>query len=79
MSVLSVRLPDSLHKMARNVAGEDKVSLNQFIATAVAEKVAALTTEKYLASRAQRGSRNAFDLALSKVPAVLPEEFDSLG
>ena len=46
------------------------MSLNQFIATAVAEKVAALTTEKYLASRAQRGSRNAFDQALSKVPAV---------
>ncbi len=79
MSVLSVRLPESLHKMARDVAGEDKVSLNQFIATAVAEKVAALTTEKYLASRAKRGSRNAFDQALSKVPAVFPEEFDWLG
>lgn len=78
MSVLSVRLPESLHKMARDVAEEDKVSLNQFIATAVAEKVAALTTEKYLASRAQRGSRSAFDQALSKVPAVLPEEFDRL-
>lgn len=56
MSVLSVRLPESLHKMARDVAGEDKISLNQFIATAVAEKVAALTTEKYLESRALRGS-----------------------
>ena len=79
MSVLSVRLPESLHKMAKDVAEEDNVSLNQFIATAVAEKVAALTTENYLKSRAMRGSRKAFDEALAKVPAAQPEEFDRLG
>lgn len=78
MSVLSVRLPESLHKMAKDVAEEDNVSLNQFIATAVAEKVAALTTETYLKSRALRGSRKAFDQALAKVPAIQPEGFDSL-
>ena len=53
-------------------------SLNQFIATAVAEKVAALSTEKYLEARALRGSRKAFDVALSKVPAVRPEAFDKM-
>lgn len=79
MSVLSVRLSESLHKMAKDVADEDNVSLNQFIATAVAEKVAALTTEKYLESRALSGSRKAFDQALAKVPAVEPEGFDKLG
>lgn len=78
MSVLSVRLPESLHKMAKNVAEEDNISLNQFIATAVAEKVAALTTENYLKSRAMRGSRKAFDQALAIVPAVEPEKFDRL-
>ncbi len=78
MSVLSVRLPDSLHRMAKNVAEEDHVSLNQFIATAVAEKVAALTTETYLQSRAVRGSRKLFDQALAKVPPTQPDEFDKL-
>jgi hypothetical protein len=73
MSVLSVRLSESLHKMAKHVAVKDYVSLNQFIATAVAEKVAALTTENYLKSRALHGSREAFDQALAKVPAVQPE------
>jgi len=76
MSVLSVRLPESLHKMAKDVAEEDHVSLNQFIATAVAEKVAALTTEKYLEARGMKGSRQAFDEVLAKVPAVQPEVFD---
>ena len=78
MSVLSVRLPESLHRMAKDVAEEDHVSLNQFIATAVAEKVAALTTETYLRTRAVSGSRKAFDQVLAKVPAVQPEEFDKL-
>lgn len=78
MSVLSVRLPESLHKMAKDVAEEDHVSLNQFIATAVAEKVAALTTEKYLEARGMKGSRQAFDGALAKVPVVQPEAFDRI-
>jgi hypothetical protein len=42
MSVLSLRLPDSLHRMVREVAAKDSVSINQFIATAVAEKMSAL-------------------------------------
>ena len=51
MTTLSVRLPDSLHEIARKVAEEDHISLNQFIASAVSEKVSALTTEKYPSHR----------------------------
>jgi hypothetical protein len=78
MSAISVRLPDSIHKMARKVASEDHISLNQFIASAVAEKLSALTTETYLAARAARGSVDKFHAALAKVPAVEPEEFDRM-
>jgi predicted HicB family RNase H-like nuclease len=42
MTTISIRLPDSLHKMAKNIASEDHVSMNQFIASAVAEKISAL-------------------------------------
>ena len=38
MSRLSVRLPDSLHDKVRELARRDGVSINQFIATAVAER-----------------------------------------
>lgn len=78
MSAISVRLPDSIHKMAREVAREAHISLNQFIASAVAEKLSSLTTETYLAGRAARGSVEKFHAALAKVPAVEPEEFDRL-
>jgi hypothetical protein len=64
--------------MARDIAGEDHISLNQFIASAVAEKISALTTETYLAARAARGSVDKFHAALAKVPDVEPDECDRL-
>jgi len=78
MSTISVRIPDSVHNMARAIAREDHISLNQFIASAVAEKISALTTETYLAQRAARGSVDKFHAALAKVPAVEPDELDRL-
>lgn len=76
MSTISIRLPDSLHRMAKTVAREDNVSMNQFIASAVAEKVSALATERYLGERAARASAEKFRAALDAVPAVTPEDFD---
>ncbi len=78
MSAISVRLPDSIHNMAREIASGDHISLNQFIASAVAEKISALTTETYLAQRAAKGSVDKFRAALAKVPAIEPEELDRL-
>lgn len=70
MSTLSLRLPDSLHKQIRQLAKRDGVSINQLIASAAAEKVAALLTEDYLRERASRGSRERFRAVLTKVPAA---------
>jgi len=64
MSALSIRLPDSLHKRIKETAQRDKVSINQMITLAVAEKLSALETEDYLAQRASRGSRDKFRKAL---------------
>lgn len=78
MSSISLRLPDSLHKQARELAERDNISINQFIATALAEKMAALLAGEYLAERAQRGSRKRFDRALKKVRDVAPVPGDEL-
>jgi hypothetical protein len=48
MSILTVNLPDSLHKSLHELAQRDGISVDQFIAIAVAEKMAALMTETYL-------------------------------
>ncbi|HEX6749715.1 MAG TPA: toxin-antitoxin system HicB family antitoxin [Longimicrobium sp.] len=76
MSTLSLRLPESLHRRVRELAAQEGISINQFIATAVAEKMAALMTEDYLRERARRGSRAKYDAALAQVPAAEPEEYD---
>ena len=76
MSTMSIRLPDSLHKRARILAQEDHVSVNQLVATALAEKIAALDAQKLIQDRAARGSRRDFLKALDAVPDVAPDEND---
>lgn len=78
MSTLSLRLPDSIHKKVRELALEDGVSINQFISTAVAEKLSALLTVEYLEERAKRGSREKFLAILGRVPDKPPEPGDEL-
>lgn len=78
MSTLSLRLPESLHKQLRELAKQEGISINQLAATAVAEKIAALTTSEYLEQRARRGSRRKFERALAKVRNVAPDEHDKL-
>ena len=78
MSTISLRLPDSLHKQVRKLAEKEKVSINQLITLALAEKLSALMTEDYLEQRAKRGSRKKFQRAMQKVPKVEPEEHDRL-
>jgi hypothetical protein len=69
MSALSIRLPESLRKYAKEYALHE-------ISTALAEKLSALATEDYLELRAQRGSRKSFDAALSRVPDAMPDQWD---
>jgi hypothetical protein len=73
MATMSVRLPESLHNKARELAEREGISINQLVATALAEKLSALLTVEYLEERARRGSRSRFDAALSKVPDRGPD------
>ncbi len=77
-TTLSLRLPNSLHKQLKLYAEQDGISMNQFIATAVAEKLASLATVEYLEQRAQRGSKDKFNAVLARVPDVEPQECDKL-
>lgn len=70
MSSISLRLPESLHRQARVLAEREDISINQLIATALAEKMSALMTSEYIAERAARGSRKKFDRVLKKVRAI---------
>jgi hypothetical protein len=79
MANYALRVPESLFEYARLVADEEKVSMNQFFVTAIAEKVSALKTESYFRERAARGHDAAFDRWLETTPDVVPDAGDELG
>jgi hypothetical protein len=78
MGTISLKLPKSLHKAAHELAKSEKISMNQLITLALAEKLAALTTAEYLEERSNRASRVAFEKAMAKVADVEPDERDRL-
>ena len=78
MAAVSLRLPNSIYELAKSLSKEDHVSLNQFIATAVSEKVSALNTESYINERTKRASKSKFLKALQKVSDEDAEGFDTL-
>lgn len=78
MSIVHVQIPNSLHKSLSDLAGRDGISIDQFISTAIAEKLSALMTENYLKDRGGRGDRAKYEAILAKVPDVEPEEYDRI-
>ena len=62
----ALRLPLSLKSGAEEAAREDGSTLNQFIVSAVAEKLAALKTARYFSERANRGDLDAALKLLSR-------------
>ncbi len=78
MSALSLRLPESIHRHIREIAKNEGVSINQFISSAVSEKISALLTEDYLKARAKRAKKEDFRKILAKVPSRKPIQGDEL-
>ena len=78
MSALSLRLPNSIHKHIKEIARQEGVSINQFISSAVAEKISAIMTEDYLAERAKRAKRSDLTRILDSVPSRKPLPGDEL-
>lgn len=72
MAALTVRLPNSVHNKVRELAERDEISVNQFIASAVAEKMASVMTLDYLKAEAAKGRRKDFKAFLAKVPSATP-------
>lgn len=70
MTALTIRLPNSVHQKIKELAERDNISVNQFIASAAAEKMASVMTLDFLKSEATKGRRSDFKRYLSMVPDV---------
>jgi len=78
MSALNLRLPNSIHRHIREIAKSEGVSINQFISSAVAEKISAIATQEYLTKRAERADKTEFKNILDQVPNRKPVDGDEL-
>jgi hypothetical protein len=76
-STYPLKLPDSIKKAAQRLAKEDGVSLNQWIAVAVAQKVGvAETAAEFFARRAGNAEGKKLLDFLEHAPAVEPDTND---
>ncbi|MFQ5674446.1 MAG: toxin-antitoxin system HicB family antitoxin [bacterium] len=78
MSTISLRLPNSLHQKVKELAEKEGISINQFITSAVSEKMSAFATVDYLEQRANRADQKKFKKTLSLIPDIEPEKHDQL-
>ncbi len=74
-----LQLPVSLKETAARLAREDGVSLNQWIVTAVAQKIGAVeTAEAFLRERAAGAAAGDLRRYLDEAPDAPPEPGDEL-
>lgn len=60
------------------MAKKKKISINQLVTLALAEKISAIGAQDYLEERAKRASEAKFDAAMAKVADVEPPDYDRL-
>ncbi len=73
-----LRLPRSLKEAVERLSRQDGTSINQFVATAVAEKVSALETARFFQDRKNRADFKAFDRILKRRDGKPPREGDEM-
>ena len=73
-----LRLPRSLKEAVERLSRQDGTSINQFVATAVAEKVSALQTARFFEDRRARADFRTFDKIMRRRGGKPPREGDEM-
>jgi len=73
-----LRLPRSLKEAVVRLSKRDGTSVNQFVATAVAEKVSALETARFFQDRRAWANFKAFDKIMKRRGGEPPREGDEM-
>ncbi len=74
----ALRLPLSLKDKVEQLADQDGISINQFISTAVAEKIAALEATSFFEQRRENADFDAFKRIMSRAEGKPPQPGDEL-
>lgn len=71
-----LRLPKSIKEAVEKLARDEGISMNQFVATAVAEKLVAMNTAAYFARAREQADPEAFRQLLRRNGGVAPRKGD---
>jgi hypothetical protein len=73
-----LRLPRSLKEAVERISKAEGTSINQFVATAVAEKVSALETARFFQDRKARADFKTFDRIMKRRTGTPPRSGDEM-
>jgi len=77
-STYPLRLPVSLKTALEKLSKEDGTSINQFVVTAVAEKISAMNTAAFFEERSAKGNRARFRRILNRKGGEPPRQNDDI-
>lgn len=78
MTTISTKIPDALFRQAKTIAEREDLTLDEFIALALASQISSWNVGKSFNERAERGDWKKAREILAKVPDVEPEDYDKL-
>ncbi|WP_428312766.1 Arc family DNA-binding protein [Hydrocarboniphaga sp.] len=76
ISTFPLRLPRSIRAAVEKVSKQDGTSMNQFVATAVAEKLAVMDAEQFFKARQSRADLKKFDAIMKRKRGLPPRAGD---
>ena len=76
MTKLNTKIPDALFRQAQTIADREQISLDQFIAIALASQVSVWETHQNVTERAKIGDWEKAQEILAKAPDFEPENYD---
>lgn len=72
----ALRLPRSIKAAVERISREEGTSINQFVASAVAEKIAAMNAVEFFEARRRRADLPGFDAILRRKGGEAPRPGD---
>jgi hypothetical protein len=78
MSNYPLRLPEGLMDEARRMAEDQGISINQFLATLIAERIGELKAFEHIKARIDRGSSKKARAVLARAPDRAPVPGDEM-
>lgn len=78
MTTINAKIPDALFRQAKTIAEREEMTLDQFIALALASQISSWNVGKSFNERAQRGDWEKAREVLAKAPDVEAEDSDKI-